>query len=149
MIYRQKHKKVSFIISQNVLLTKRKSEQRGNLKIVAEESIVIICNDFNMLIYKNKTGGMKMELLYCRKGVYLFPNLIIESSKNFIGKYGMLWGTFLKEYWGNWYQSTMLTGKLDAHLMKIEKIAQERMKILVAELLQGYPTPDKEDASLV
>lgn len=55
-------------------------------KIAVEKPIVIIYNDFNALIYKSKTGGMKMELTYYRKGDYLFPNLTIESSENSIGK---------------------------------------------------------------
>ena len=38
----------------------------------------------------------------------------------------------------------MLTGKLDRHLMEIEKTAQERMEILVERLQQEHPAPDKE-----
>lgn len=85
-----------------------------------------------------------MKLTYYRKGDYLFPNLTIESSENHIGKYGMLRSTFLKEHRSNWYQSMMLTGKLDRHLLEIEKTAQERMEILVERLLQKHPAPDKE-----
>ena len=90
-----------------------------------------------------------MELTYYRKGDYLFPNLTIKSSENPIGKYGMLRRTFLKENRSNWYQSMMLTGKLDRYLMEIEKTAQERMEILMAGLLQKYPAPDKEANSIV
>lgn len=89
-----------------------------------------------------------MELTYYRKGDYLFPNLTIESSENSIGKYGMLRRTFLKEYRSNWYQSMMLTGKLDRHLLETEKMAQERMEILVEKLLQEYPAPEKEADAL-
>lgn len=85
-----------------------------------------------------------MELTYYRKGDYLFPNLTIESSENPVGKYGMLRRTFLKEHRSNWYQSMMLTGKLDGHLLETEKTAQERMEILVAGLLQEHSAPDKE-----
>ena len=87
---------------------------------------------------------MEMKLTYYRKGDYLFPNLTIESSENFIGKYEMLRRTFLKEHRSNWYQSMMLTGKLERHLLEIEKTAQERMEILMERLLQKYPAPDKE-----
>lgn len=85
-----------------------------------------------------------MGLTYYLKGDYLFPNLTIESSENPIGKYGMLRRTFLKENRSNWYQSMMLTGKLDRHLLEIEKTAQERMEILMEKLLQKYPALDKE-----
>ena len=90
-----------------------------------------------------------MELTYYSKGDYLFPNLTIESSENSIGKYGMLRRTFLKEHRSNWYQSMMLTGKLDRHLMEIEKTAQERMEILVERLQQEHPAPDNEIDPLV
>ncbi len=56
----------------------------------------------------------------------------------------MLRRSFLKENRSNWYQSMMLTGKLDRHLLEIEKTAQERMEILVAGLQQEHPAPDKE-----
>ncbi|WP_270601704.1 TnpV protein [Anaerostipes hominis (ex Lee et al. 2021)] len=85
-----------------------------------------------------------MELTYHRKGDYLFPNLTIENEKVTIGKYGMLRRTFLKENRKNWYQSMLLTGKLNRHLLEIEKAAQERMEILMDGLLTTYPAPDKE-----
>ena len=56
----------------------------------------------------------------------------------------MLRRSFLKENRSNWYQSMMLTGKLERHLDEIEKTAQERMEILVAGLQQEHPAPDKE-----
>ena len=85
-----------------------------------------------------------MELTYHRKGDYLFPNLTIEEEPTIIGKYGMLRRTYLKEYKKNWYQSMLLTGKLNSHLMEIEKSAQERMEVLMENLLKTYPAPDKE-----
>ncbi|MCI9448583.1 MAG: TnpV protein, partial [Lachnospiraceae bacterium] len=56
---------------------------------------------------------MSMELTYHRKGDYLFPNLTIEEPEATIGKYGMLRRTYLKENRKGWYQSMMLSGKLD------------------------------------
>lgn len=86
-----------------------------------------------------------MELTYYRKGDYLFPDLTIESNENSTGKYGMLRRTFLKEHRSNWYQSMMLTGKLDGHLMEMEKTAQERMETILKRLLVNNPAPDKEN----
>ena len=85
-----------------------------------------------------------MELTYHRKGDYLFPNLIIKEETVAIGKYGMLRKTFLKEHRKNWYQSMMLTGKLENHLAQTEKAAQERMEVLMKGLLERYPAPEKE-----
>ncbi len=90
-----------------------------------------------------------MKLEYYRKGDYSFPNLVITRSEMVIGKYGMLRKSFLKAHKSGWYQSMLLTGKLDRHLLGGgQKAAEERMEILVARLLREYPAPDKEAASL-
>lgn len=85
-----------------------------------------------------------MELTYHRKGDYLFPNLMIEEEDVSIGKYGMLRRSFLKENRKGWYQGMLLSGKLDRHLMEVEKAAGERMEVLMNGLLERYPAPDKE-----
>lgn len=85
-----------------------------------------------------------MEMTYHRKGDYLFPNLGIQEEQTTIGKYGMLRKTYLKENKKNWYQSMMLTGKLNKHLEEIEKAAEERMETLMNGLQEKYPAPDKE-----
>ena len=64
-----------------------------------------------------------MELTYHRKGEYLFPNLVLRDEPVSIGKYGMLRKTYLKENKKNWYQSMLLTGKLDSHLLSVEEAA--------------------------
>lgn len=89
-----------------------------------------------------------MKLEYYRKGDYRFPNLVITRSEMVIGKYGMLRKSFLKAHKSGWYQSMLLTGKLDRHLLEIQKAAEERMEILIVGLLREYPAPDKGAASL-
>ena len=89
-----------------------------------------------------------MELTYHRKGEYLFPNLTVQEEPVQLGKYGMLRRTYLKENKRNWYQSMLLTGKLNRHLLEIEKAAEERMDVLMAGLLKQYPAPDKEKDQL-
>lgn len=84
-----------------------------------------------------------MELTYHRKGEYLFPNLVLQEEPVTIGKYGMLRRTYLKENKKNWYQSMMLTGKLDCHLLAVEEAAEKRMEVLVKELTERFPAPDK------
>ena len=75
-----------------------------------------------------------MELIYHRKGEYLFPNLVLQEKAVAIGKYGMLRKTYLKQNKKNWYQSMMLTGKLDNHLVAVEEAAEKRMTMLMKEL---------------
>lgn len=86
-----------------------------------------------------------MELTYYRKGEYLFPNLILQDEPVSIGKYGMLRKTYLKENKKNWYQSMLLTGKLDSHLLSIEEAAEKRMEVLMKELTDRFPAPDKAE----
>ena len=85
-----------------------------------------------------------MELTYHRKGDYLFPNLKAESPKVTIGKYGMLRKTFMKEHKRAWYQGMLLGGKLESYLAEIDRTAQERMEVIMENLLERFPAPDKE-----
>lgn len=89
-----------------------------------------------------------MKLEYYRKGEYRFPNLVIEQNETVIGKYGMLRKSFLREHKNSWYQSMLLTGKLDRHLQEVQRAAEERMELLVEKLLQKHPAPDKETDQL-
>lgn len=85
-----------------------------------------------------------MKVEYYRNGDYLFQNLVLNEDNVTIGKYGMLRRTFLKEHKRGWYQSMLLMGKLDRHLLEVEKQANERLDILMEGLLKKHPAPDKE-----
>ena len=85
-----------------------------------------------------------MELTYHRKGDYLFPNLIIKEETVAIGKYGMLRKTFLKEHRKNWYQSMLMSGRLNQYLAQIEEEAENRMETLLDGLNEKFPAPSKE-----
>ena len=86
-----------------------------------------------------------MELKYYRKGDYLYPNLVLEPEVTEpIGKYGLLRKAYLKEHKPDWYQSMRLTGKLDRHLLEIDKAAQSRVEQIVNRLLTADPAPNKE-----
>ena len=85
-----------------------------------------------------------MELTYHRKGDYLFPNLIIKEETVAIGKYGMLRKTFLKEHRKNWYQSMLMSGRLNQHLAQIEEAAARRVETLLDSLNEKFPAPSKE-----
>ena len=76
------------------------------------------------------------------------PSLAVQEEPVQLGKYGMLRRTYLKQNKRNWYQSMLLTGKLNRHLLEIEKAAEERMDVLMAGLLKQYPAPDKEKDQL-
>ena len=84
-----------------------------------------------------------MELTYYQHGDYLLPNLTKGETHALTGKYEMLRKTFLKERRRGWYQGMLLSGKLDKHLAEVEKAAEERMEILMEDLLKKYPAPAK------
>ena len=99
-----------------------------------------------------------MVIIYARKGDYLFPNMNRELLKQFsvheqvakrianvrfafedtekycIGKYGFLRRTYMKEHKSGWYQSMLLTGKLDRHLAEIDMQATDRISLLVDQM---------------
>ena len=89
-----------------------------------------------------------MELTYHRKGDYLFPNLAVKDEPQIIGKYGMLRRTYLKENRKNWYQSMLMSGRLNQHLAQIEEAAETVTTEQVADLLDSlnekFPAPSKE-----
>lgn len=78
-----------------------------------------------------------MELTYYQQGDCPFPNLTIGETRAVTGKYEMLRKTYLKENRSDWYQSMLLSGKLDNHLAEVEKVASERMEIIMAGLLKN------------
>ena len=85
----------------------------------------------------------RMEITYQRKGDYLFPNLMIENSPVSYGKYGMLRRQFLKENRRSWYQSMLLSGKLDIHLAEIDEKANERMEQMTEQMAQTENVTEK------
>ena len=90
------------------------------------------------------------EITYQRKGDYLFPNLVIESSPVSYGRYGMLRRQFLKENRKSWYQSMLLSGKLDSHLKEIDQRANEQMEETMRQMakIEGVTEKLKADDPL-
>ena len=75
---------------------------------------------------------------YVQVGGYLLPSLgiaTIEESRS-IGKYGLLCKSYLKDYKPGWYQSMLLTGKLDKHLVDIDEQARERFERIIEQMKQ-------------
>ena len=84
-----------------------------------------------------------MAITYQRKGDYLFPNLMIEDSPVSYGKYGMLRKTFLKENKRNWYQSMMLSGRLNQYLQEIDQRANEQLEMAAAQMAKTEGVTEK------
>ena len=68
-------------------------------------------------------------------GIY-YPNLVSTEEKPHYGKYGMLRRTYLKEHRPAKYSLYMLEDRLTAHLNAVDDEAQERMGILVRQMME-------------
>ena len=65
-------------------------------------------------------------------GIY-YPNLVSTDEKPHYGKYGMMRKTYLKEYRPAMYSLYMLE---DRYLNAVDDEAQERMDILVCQMIE-------------
>jgi len=88
---------------------------------------------------REKSIFEQMGGTYVQVGDYLLPNLgiaLAEESRP-IGKYGLLRKSYLRDYKPGWYQSMLLTGKLDKHLANIDEQARERFELIVEQMKQA------------
>lgn len=77
-------------------------------------------------------------LTYIRVGDYYIPNLkLAEQPDRPIGKYGRMRQRYLKEYRPVLYNSLLLSEKLYPHLLEIDEAANERMDILMPQLMKA------------
>ena len=68
-------------------------------------------------------------------GIY-YPNLVSTDEEPHYGKYGLMRKTYLKEYRPAMYSLYMLEDRLVEHLNLVDDEAQERMNILVRQMLE-------------
>ena len=68
-------------------------------------------------------------------GIY-YPNLVSTDEETHYGKYGMLRRTYLKEHRPTMYSLYMLEDRLTAHLNAVDDEAQERMDVLVRQMME-------------
>ena len=68
-------------------------------------------------------------------GIY-YPNLVSTDEEPHYGKYGMIRKTYLKEHRPVMYSLYMLEDRLTEHLNAVDDEAQERMDILVCQMMK-------------
>ena len=77
-------------------------------------------------------------LTYTKVGDYYLPNLVLKEQPDTpIGKYGRMRFRYLKEHRKGLCTSLLLTEKLYPHLLEIDKAANERMDILMPQLMKA------------
>lgn len=77
------------------------------------------------------------ELTYTRVGDYYIPDLKLAEPEKPIGKYGRMRLRYLKEHRPALYSSLLLTEKLYPYLVEIDEAANERMDILMPQLMKA------------
>ena len=73
------------------------------------------------------------EVTYIQNGDYLIPNLTLDSVQQPLGKYGRMRKKFLQEHRPILWNSLILSGKLQEHLLEIDRTAQERLERMMEE----------------
>ena len=68
-------------------------------------------------------------------GIY-YPNLVSTDEEPHYGKYGIMRKTYLKEHCPAMYSLYMLEDRLTEHLNAVDNEAQERMGILVRQMME-------------
>ena len=79
-----------------------------------------------------------MNLTYRREGDYNLPNLLPpQETEVHLGKYALLRRKFLKENRRVTYTNLLTSGKLNSHLMEIERTALTRLEQMVPQMAKA------------
>ncbi len=79
-----------------------------------------------------------MNLTYRKEGDYNLPNLLPpQETEVHLGKYALLRRRFLKENRRVTYTNLLTSGKLNAHLMEIERTALTRLEQTVSQMAKA------------
>ena len=87
-----------------------------------------------------------MKLTYTNVNGYLIPNLTYKSGEQMeqLGKYGFLRRDYLKNHRNSTYQVMLLQDTIGEHLLEVDKAAREREEVILEQLEEKEPLPDKE-----
>ncbi len=67
-----------------------------------------------------------------------YPNLALpEQDNTWVGKYGLLRETYLKEHKNSRYMHLYLSGKLTEHLLEINEQAQAEVDLIVSQMAKA------------
>ena len=87
---------------------------------------------------------MDIKLNYKQVGDYLLPDIqLSDTNKELLGKYGRMRRIYLQEHNPLLYNSLAMSEKLFSHLREIDQTAKQRLELLMKQLLERYPAPDK------
>ena len=88
------------------------------------------------------------ELTYTQNGDYLIPDLSLsEQPQTPLGKYGRMRKNYLKEHRPALWNSLLLSEKLYPHLREIEEAANNRLELMMPELMKSAGVTEELKAS--
>ena len=75
---------------------------------------------------------------YTQVGDYLIPDISLPDAPAYpIGKYGRMREAYLKEHRPGLYTRLILSGKLHEHLSEVERICNERLDIMISQMVKA------------
>ena len=75
---------------------------------------------------------------YTQVGDYPIPNISLPDAPAYpIGKYGRMRKAYLKEHRPGLYTRLILSGKLYEHLSEVERICNERLDIMISQMVKA------------
>ena len=90
------------------------------------------------------------EPAFAGAGDYLIPLIMLQPvEEKRLGKYGRMRRAFLREQKPILFDDLVLTEQLFPHLYEVQEIAEKRMEVIMAGLLEKNPTPDKKTDAMV
>ena len=87
-----------------------------------------------------------MEVTYRTEGDYFLPNLTAPEAPK-VGKYGMLRRDYLRKQRNGLYTGMLLSGKLEKHLMEVDRQATEMVESLTAKMAKDQGVTEELKAA--
>ena len=85
------------------------------------------------------------EPAFARAGDYLIPLIMLQPvEEKRLNKYGRMRRVFLQEQKSILFDDLVLTEQLFPHLYEVQEIAEKRVEVIMAGLLEENLAPDKE-----
>lgn len=91
-------------------------------------------------------GELSMELTYRMEGDYLLPNLSAPEEPR-VGKYGILRQSYLKKHRNGIYTGLFISGKLNGHLEKVDRQANEMVERLIEQMAKAEGVTEEMKAA--
>ena len=85
------------------------------------------------------------EPAFAGAGDYLIPLIKLQTvEEKRLNKYGRMRRAFLQEQKPMIFDDLVLTEQLFPHLFEVQEVAEKRVEVIMAGLLEKNPAPDKE-----